>query len=69
MSETKRKQRARRSFTPELKVSAVKLVLEEGKPIAQVVRDLDGTAFRSWVEQAKTDAGGASPPSRSCASD
>lgn len=33
----------RRSFTPEFKASAVKLVLEEGKSIAQVARDLDLT--------------------------
>jgi transposase len=63
MSETKRKQRTRRSFTPEFKASAVKLVLEEGKTVAQVARDLDltETAFRKWVEQAKADAGRGKP--------
>ena len=63
MSETKRKQRTRRSFTPEFKASAVKLVLEEGKGVAEVARDLDltETAFRKWVEQAKADAGKGKP--------
>jgi transposase len=63
MSERKRNRRARRSFTPEFKASAVKLVLEEGKPVAQVARDLDltETAFRSWVDQAKADAGKGKP--------
>jgi transposase len=37
----------------------VKLVLAEGKSVAEVARDLDltETAFRKWVEQAKTDKG------------
>ncbi|MBL0695488.1 transposase, partial [Comamonas sp. JC664] len=33
----------------------MKLVLEEGKSVAEVARDLDltETAFRRWVEQAR----------------
>lgn len=58
MSESEKKQRRqRRSFNLEFKAGAVKLVLEEGKSVAAVARDLDltETALRKWVEQAKTD--------------
>jgi transposase len=51
------KKRQRRSFTDEFKAEAVRLVLEEGKTIAAVARDLDltETAFRRWVDQARAD--------------
>ncbi|MCP3145009.1 transposase [Pyxidicoccus sp. QH1ED-7-1] len=53
MSEREKKQRRqRRSFSPEFKAGAVKQVLEEGKPVAEVARDLTETALRRWVEQA-----------------
>jgi putative transposase len=64
MSENEKKQRRqRRSFSPEFKAGAVKLVLEEGKSVAEVARDLDltETAFRKWVEQAKADRGQGKP--------
>jgi transposase len=53
------KKRQRRSFTDEFKAEAVRLVLEEGKTIAAVARDLDltETAFRRWVDQARADKG------------
>ena len=38
-----RAKRARRQFTAEFKAGAVRLVLDEGKAIAQVARDLDTT--------------------------
>jgi len=59
----KRAKRPRRSFTPEFKASAVRLVLEEGKSIRQVAKDLDltETAFRQWVERAKADRGVGKP--------
>lgn len=59
----KQSRRARRGFTPEFKAGAVKLVLEEGKSVSQVARDLDltETAFRKWVEQARADAGRGKP--------
>ena len=49
--------RSRRSFTDEFKVGAVKLVLDEGKTVAQVARELDLTesALRNWVKQAQAD--------------
>lgn len=51
--------RSRRSYTDEFRAEAVRLVLEEGKSIGAVARDLDLTpsAFRNWVEQAKADLG------------
>ncbi|MBI3542247.1 MAG: transposase [Deltaproteobacteria bacterium] len=36
-----KKKRARRSFTDEFKREAVRLVLEEGKTVGQVARDLE----------------------------
>ena len=51
--------RARRKFTKEYKAEVVRLVLDEGKTVGQVSRDLDLTesAVRNWVKQAKIDAG------------
>jgi transposase len=51
--------RARRKFTPEYKAEVVRLVLQEGKTVGKVSRDLDITesAVRQWVKQAKIDAG------------
>jgi transposase len=56
MADTKRK-RSRRSFTDEFKTGAVRLVLEEGKTVGAVARDLDLTesSLRKWVEQARAD--------------
>jgi transposase len=57
MEQQGNKRRARRSFTAEYKAGAVKLVLDEGKTIAQVARDLDlaESALRTWVVQARAD--------------
>ncbi len=54
-----RVQRVRRSFTDEFKTGAVALVLNEGKTVRQVAKDLDltETAFRRWVDQARADRG------------
>jgi transposase len=53
------KKRARRKFTAEYKAEVVRLVLEGGKTVGQVSRDLDITesAVRQRVKQAKIDAG------------
>ncbi|NOJ83920.1 IS3 family transposase [Myxococcus xanthus] len=58
----KKPRRPRREFTAEFKAGAVKLV-QEGKSIPQVARDLDLTesALRLWVEQVKTDRGEGKP--------
>ena len=49
--------RKRRSFTDEFKAGAVRLVLDEGKSVGQVARDLDltATALASWVKRAQAD--------------
>jgi transposase len=62
MAERKPK-RQRRNFTDDFKAGAIRLVLEEGRSVATVARDLDLTesSLRNWVEQAKADAGRGRP--------
>ena len=57
MEQQPRKKRARRSFTDEFKAGAVRLVLDEGKSIPQVARELDLTvsSLRVWVDRARAD--------------
>jgi transposase len=57
MDSPTRSKRPRRSFTDEFKAGAVRLVLDEGKSISQVARDLDLTAsgLGNWVKQARAD--------------
>ena len=57
MARMAKQRRQRRSFTDEFKAGAVRLVLDEGKTIAQVARDLDLTAsaLGGWVELARAD--------------
>jgi transposase len=56
MSDTKAK-RPRRSFTDDYKTGAVRLVLDEGKTVAAVARDLGLTesSLRNWVEHTRAD--------------
>lgn len=63
MAEGKNQKRQRRSFTDEFKAGAVRLVLDEGKTIPQVARDLDLTesSVRNWVERARADRGKGKP--------
>src|SRR5215207_949044 len=51
------KKRQRRSFTDEFRAGTVRLVLDEGKTVSQVARDLDLTpsALTNWVKQARAD--------------
>ena len=51
------RQGKRRQFTDEFKAGAVRLVLDEGKTVAQVARDLDLTpsALSGWVKHAQAD--------------
>jgi transposase len=51
------KRRPRRQFTDEFKAGAVRLVLDEGKTVGAVARDLDltETALREWVRRAEAD--------------
>src|SRR5215211_498321 len=63
MAEATRQKRSRRSFTDEFNSEAVRLVLDEGKTVGQVARDLDLThsALRNWVERARADRGRGKP--------
>src|SRR4051794_4376227 len=59
-SEKQRKQqRPRRSFTNEFKAGAGRVVLEEGKTVTPIAKDLDLTPSSrgKWVEQARADEG------------
>jgi transposase len=53
----KPKRRPRRRFTEEFKAQTVRLILDEGKTVQAVARDLDlvPSAVRGWVEQARAD--------------
>jgi transposase len=53
MSDT-RSRRPRRRFTDEFKQQAVRLVLDEGKSVSAVARELDliASALGAWVKQA-----------------
>lgn len=52
-----RSRRARRRFTEEFKQQAVRLVLDEGKSVAAVARELDlvPSALGLWVKQGQAD--------------
>ncbi len=49
--------RARRQFTEEFKAGAVRLVLDEGKTVGAVARQLDLTpsSLGKWVSQVRAD--------------
>lgn len=53
------KQAKRRKHTDEFRAGAVRLVLEEGKTVAEVARDLDvhRSLLSTWVRRARIDAG------------
>ena len=57
MSEDAKKRRPRRAFTDEFRAGAVRLVLDEGKAVAQVARDLDvhESSMAEWVRRARAD--------------
>jgi transposase len=54
------KRRPRRQFDDDFKAQAVRLVLDEGKTVGSVARDLDltETALREWVTRARADRTG-----------
>ncbi len=60
MDAGKKQGRARRSFSDEFKSGAVRLVLDEGKTISQVARDLDllRSSVELWVKRARADRDG-----------
>ena len=57
MANTSTRRRTRRQFDDDFKAQAVRLVLDEGKSIGAVSRDLDLTesAVREWVKRARAD--------------
>ena len=57
MGSTKAGRRARRQFSEEFRIGAVRLVLDEGKTVGAVARELDLTpsALAQWVRQARAD--------------
>jgi len=57
MAETSKSRRARRRFDDDFKAQAVRLVLDEGKSVGAVARDLDltETALRDWVKRARAN--------------
>lgn len=54
MADTPKKRRPRRQFTEEFKAGVVRLVLDEGKTVGAVSREMDltETAVRLWVQHA-----------------
>ncbi len=57
MADTSKPRRRRRQFDAEFKAQAVRLVLDEGKSVGAVARELDltETALREWVHRARAD--------------
>ena len=57
MESSKPARRVRRRFTDEFKAGAIQLVLDEGKTVGAVARDLDLTAssVAEWVKRAQAD--------------
>ena len=57
MGSSKAGRRVRRQFSEEFRVGAVRLVLDEGKTVGAVARELDLTAssLANWVRQARAD--------------
>src|SRR5215204_6352201 len=57
MAENPKRRRSRRRFDDDFKAQAVRLVLDEGKSVGAVARDLDltETALREWVHRARAN--------------
>ena len=57
MSKSSTGRRRRRQFSDEFRSGAVRLVLDEGKTVGAVARELDLTpsALSGWVRQARAD--------------
>ena len=57
MGSTKAGRRARRQFSEEFRIGAVRLVLDAGKTVGAVAHELDLTpsALAQWVKQARAD--------------
>ena len=57
MANTAKSRRPRRRFSEEFRAGAVRLVLDEGRTVGRVARELDLTesALRNWVDGARAD--------------
>ena len=57
MGSSRTEKRARRQFTEEFRAGAVRLVVDEGKTVGAVARELDLTpsSLGKWVSQARAD--------------
>ena len=57
MGSRKAGRRVRRQFSEEFRIGAVRLVLDEGKTVGAVARELDLTpsSLATWVRQARAD--------------
>ncbi len=57
MGSRKTEKRARRQFTEEFRAGAVRLVVDEGKTVGAVARELDLTpsSLATWVSHARAD--------------
>jgi transposase len=57
MGSRKAHRRARRQFSEEFKEGAVRLVLDEGKTVGAVARELDltGSSLATWVKHARAE--------------
>lgn len=57
MADATKSRRPRRRFDDDFKAQAVRLVLDEGKTVSAVARELDLTesALREWVKRAQAD--------------
>lgn len=57
MGSSKTERRVRRRFSEEFKAGAVRLVVEEGKTVGAVARELDLTAsaLAKWVQHAQAE--------------
>ena len=60
MSERKKTDYKRPSYTPEFKAGAVRLIVEEGRAVSQVAQELgiSQTALREWLIASKSAPGG-----------
>ena len=60
------KKRARRTFSPEFKLEAVRLVVEQGRPVSHVARELElrPEQLRHWKQQLQASGAVARPAAR-----
>ncbi len=63
--------RQRRSFSPEFKLDAARLVVDQGYSISEAGRSLDvgANVIRRWVKQLEAERGGETPTSKALTSE